>query len=369
MSMKHLHEYRDAEIAKKLINAIHSLKPRPMRFMEVCGTHTMSIFRHGIPALLPPWIELLSGPGCPVCVTALKDIDTFVSLSREKDVISATFGDLMRVPGSESSLGAQKAEGRDVRVVYSVFDALVTARENPDRAVVFNAVGFETTAPTIASALLTAEEEGISNFSIHSAHKMTPPALAALLDSPLVNIDGFLLPGHVSVITGTDGYRAVFDRYRVPSVIAGFEPVDILRAIYMLALQNLSGEPKLENAYERAVSPRGNPKAREIMTRIFAPADAMWRGIGTIPASGMVLKQEYDRFDACKRYGIRVEETPEPSGCACGDILMGIKKPVQCPMFGKGCTPVHPAGPCMVSGEGACAAYYRYMGDGESKKL
>ncbi len=360
MALKHVHEYRDGNLAKQLIAAIHALNVDGLRLMEVCGTHTMSIFRHGIPSVLPPGIELLSGPGCPVCVTAQQDINAFVKLAGQKNVIVATFGDLMRVPGSGSSLQKEKAEGRDVRVVYSVFDALYIAQENPGREIVFCAVGFETTTPTVAAAVIMGEEQKLHNFSIHCAHKMTPPALGALMKIPEVNIDGFLLPGHVSVITGTEGYRDVFERYRVPSVIAGFEPVDILKGIYMLALQNKSGNSALENAYERAVSRDGNPKARQIMAQVFEPVDTAWRGIGEIPSSGMKLKEEFDHFNALKKFDLTLKETFEPAGCACGDILMGLKTPEQCIMYGKKCTPVHPVGPCMVSSEGACSAYYRY---------
>lgn len=362
MTMKYVQEYRDANLAKQLIAAIHTLDIGRVRLMEVCGTHTMSIFRHGIPTVLPPSIELLSGPGCPVCVTAQQDIDAFVELAREENVIVATFGDLMRVPGSDSSLQGEKARGRDVRVVYSVFDALKIARENPGREIVFCAVGFETTTPTVAAAILMGQEQNLKNFTLHCAHKMTPPALSALMENPDVKIDGFLLPGHVSVITGTQGYRKVFDRYRVPSVIAGFEPVDILKAIYMLLLQKESKDTALENAYERAVSREGNPKARKIMSQVFEPMDTVWRGIGKIPLSGMGLKEQFHGFNALKKFGLPLKESVEPAGCSCGDILMGLKTPEQCPMYGKGCTPAHPVGPCMVSSEGACSAYYRYKG-------
>jgi len=362
MSLKYVQEYRDSTLAKQFIAAIHDLNIGKMRIMEVCGTHTMSIFRHGIPGVLPRGIELLTGPGCPVCVTAQQDIDAFVDLAKDKDAVITTFGDLMRVPGSASSLQNEKAQGRDVRVVYSVFAALETARENPAKEIIFCAVGFETTTPTVAAAVTMAEEQNLHNFSIHCAHKMTPPALAALMETPEVQIDGFLLPGHVSVITGTDGYRELFESHRIPSVIAGFEPVDILRGIHMLALQNRSGEPALENAYERAVSPEGNPKARAIMARVFEPVDTLWRGMGEIASSGMRLREKYDRFNALKKFGILLRDTREPAGCACGEILMGLKTPEQCSMYGVGCTPVHPVGPCMVSSEGACSAYYRYKG-------
>lgn len=360
MALKYVQEYRDAALAKKWIQAISDMNVGPMRLMEVCGTHTMAIFRNGIPSLLPEGIDLVSGPGCPVCVTSQSDVDGFVTLSREKNVILTTFGDLMRVPGSVSTLQKEKSEGRDIRIVYSAFDALTIASDNPDREVVFCAVGFETTIPTIAAAVLMAKERGLTNFSIHCAHKITPPALQALLAHPEVKIDAFLLPGHVSVITGRDGYRELFERHPLPSVIAGFEPIDILKAIYMVMRQKQMGVPRLENGYERAVSEKGNPKAREVMARVFQESDAVWRGIGMIPKSGLVLRDSYRSFDALKRFDVTLEAVPEPRGCVCGEVLMGIKRPDGCALYGRKCTPLHPVGPCMVSSEGACAAYYKY---------
>ncbi|MBF0376383.1 MAG: hydrogenase formation protein HypD [Desulfamplus sp.] len=377
MALKYVSEYRDGELANILIEGIRSnvfalnrLKKcenldesnEKLRFMEVCGTHTMSIFRHGIRSILPDTIELLSGPGCPVCVTAQQDIDAFIELSQQDDVILATFGDLIKVPGSFSSLQKEKAKGRDIRVVYSVFDAVEIAAENKRKEVIFCGVGFETTTPTVAASIIMAKERGVDNFSIHSAHKLTPPALSALMQNPKVEIDGFILPGHVSVITGTSGYQEVFDKYRVPSVIAGFEPVDILKAILMLVKQAISGVAAVENGYERAVSQSGNIKARDIMNQVFEPCDTLWRGIGLIPQSGMKLKKIYSQFDALEKFKIELKDTPEPAGCACGQILMGLKTPELCIMYGKRCTPSHPIGPCMVSSEGACAAYYRYKG-------
>ena len=360
MVLKHVQEYRDEGLARQFIDAIGRIHKGRLRLMEVCGTHTMAIFRHGIPSVLPRDIRLLSGPGCPVCVTSQGDIDLFVALSMAPGVILTTFGDLMRVPGTHSSLQREKARGGDVRVVYSAFDAVKLAADNPRHQVVFCAVGFETTAPTVAASILAAKEQGITNFSIHCAHKLTPPALGALMETPGVNIDGFLLPGHVSVITGTHAYGAVFDRYQIPSVIAGFEPVDILKAVFMLVKQNVSGVPALENAYPRAVSAMGNPRALAVMDQVFDTADAVWRGIGMIPASGLVLRPEFSEFNALEKFGIKVKETPEPAGCACGEILMGLKTPDRCGLYKTRCTPMHPVGPCMVSSEGACAAFYRY---------
>jgi hydrogenase expression/formation protein HypD len=283
-----------------------------------------------------------------------------VAISRQPGVIITTFGDLMRVPGSGTTLAGQKGAGADVRMVYSVFDAVTIARQNPDKQVVFCAVGFETTIPTIAAAVLMAAKEKVTNFSIYGANKLTPPALAALMTTPGVSIDGFILPGHVSVITGVDAYRAVFETHKVPSVITGFEPIDILHAVLMLVRQNESGVPALENAYPRAVRESGNPKAREVMHQVFTVCDAVWRGIGLIKNSGMELKPDFKAFDAGDRFVLNLIDVAEPKGCACGEILMGLKTPESCALYKKVCTPMTPVGPCMVSSEGACAAYYNY---------
>jgi len=360
MSLTYSQEFKDPEISKALVARIREKSTRPLRLMEVCGTHTMAIFRHGIRSVLPGTITLLSGPGCPVCVTAQRDIDTYVMLARRPDVILTTFGDLMKVPGSGSSLAGEKARGADVRMVYSVFDALAVAKKNPDKEVVFCAVGFETTIPTIAGAVLTAKTQGINNFSICGANKLTPPALAALMETDGVEINGFILPGHVSVITGLDAFAPTFEKYRIPSVVTGFEPVDILRAVLILVAQNASEPPGLVNAYPRAVADAGNPKARAIMDQVFERADALWRGIGTIPDSGMVLRESFCEFDAAGKFDMPVPDTREPAGCDCGRILMGLKRPDQCRLYKKTCTPMHPVGPCMVSSEGACAAFYKY---------
>jgi hydrogenase expression/formation protein HypD len=360
MSLTYNQEFKDPEISKALVARIRKKSTRPLRLMEVCGTHTMAIFRYGIRSVLPDTITLLSGPGCPVCVTAQKDIDAYVMLARRPDVILTTFGDLMKVPGSGASLAAEKAKGADVRMVYSIFDALAIAKETPDKEVVFCAVGFETTIPTIAGAVLTAKAQGLKNFSIYTANKLTPPALAALMETDGVEIDGFILPGHVSVITGLDAFAQTFEKYKIPSVVTGFEPVDILKAVLKLVEQNESNVPKLVNAYPRAVADAGNPKAREIMNQVFEKSDALWRGIGNIPSSGMVLKKSFYEFDAAQKFKMSVPDTPEPAGCDCGQILMGLKRPDQCRLYKKACTPTHPVGPCMVSSEGACAAFYKY---------
>ncbi len=360
MGLKYIDEYRDPDLARMLVKKIQAVSHKDLRLMEVCGTHTMSIFKHGIRSVLPKNIMLLSGPGCPVCVTAQKDIDAFVEFAKKKNVILTTFGDLMKVPGSGSTLAKEKAEGADVRIVYSLFDALGFAKQNPDKEVVFCGVGFETTIPTIAATLLAARGEGVVNFSIYSSNKLTPPALAALMETDGVKIDGFILPGHVSVITGTNAYRATFEKYDIPSVITGFEPIDILKAVLILIQQNETGEKALVNAYPRAVSEKGNVKAHAIMNQVFELCDATWRGIGDIPLSGMGLKKEFSAFDAAKKFNMDMPEAPEPAGCACGEILMGLKTPEACKLYKKKCTPMRPVGPCMVSSEGACAAFYRY---------
>ena len=360
MPLKHAEEYRDPALARRLAERIRRRSRRPARLMEVCGTHTVSIFRSGLRSLLPETISLLSGPGCPVCVTAQADIDAFIALARTAGVIVTTFGDLMRVPGTASNLLRERSRGRDVRIVYSAFDSLKIARDNPGHQVVFLGVGFETTAPTVAATIQTAFQEGIGNFSVYPAHKTVPPALEALLAMDEVAVDGFLLPGHVSVIIGTEAYRPLFEVHRVPSVVAGFEPADLLSAIAMLVEQIEDGAPQLANAYPRVVSAEGNSKAVDLMARVFRPADAAWRGLGIIPASGLEMAQVFAGFDARQRFTLDLPEPVEPRGCACGQILTGARRPPECPLFGTRCTPMDPVGPCMVSSEGTCAAYYRY---------
>ena len=362
MTIKHAEEYRDADIARQLTATIRELSRQPIQLMEVCGTHTMSIFRHGIRDVLPSTIKLLSGPGCPVCVTAQREIDTFIAYARQPDTIVATFGDLLRVPGSDSSLQQEKAGGRDIRVVYSAFDAVKLAARQPDKRVVFLGVGFETTAPTIAASILGARDEGLDNFHVVSAHKTVPNALQALMANENIKISGFLLPGHVSVILGLGAYRPFFNQHRVPCVVAGFEPTDILEAVRRLVAQVESGQPQLDNAYPRAVSEAGNVKARAVLDQVFEPVDAHWRGIGIIPDSGLAIRESLGQFDALRQMPIDVPEAREPAGCACGQILTGAKTPPECRLYRKACTPENPVGPCMVSSEGTCAAYYRYHG-------
>ncbi len=352
--------FRDPVVARKLIEAIGSTKIGPIKFMEVCGTHTVSIAKHGLRGVLPEWITLLSGPGCPVCVTSNSDIDTAIELARQPGVILTTFGDMMKVPGSYSSLSREKADGRDVRIVYSPLDALDLAEKKPDSQVVFVGVGFETTIPIIASAIETAAERGLTNFSVFAAHKTVPAALGALVNDPEVQIGGFILPGHVSTIIGLEPYRFLAEEYHVPSVITGFEPVDVLQGIYMLVKQVAEGRAAVEIAYTRGVMPEGNEAAVAKMNDVFEPTDAEWRGIGVIPGTGLKIREKYAAFDAVKKIPVTPPEPREIKGCQCGEVLRGITLPFECRLFAKACTPEHPIGPCMVSSEGSCAAYYRY---------
>ncbi len=360
MTLKHIDEYRDSELSKSLLQKIKTISKKDVRLMEVCGTHTVSIFRSGIRSVLPQTISLLSGPGCPVCVTDQAEIDAFIELARIDDVIITTFGDLMRVPGTQSSLQQESAAGRDIRVVYSTFDALEIAKKNPDQHVVFLGIGFETTAPTIAASILSAARMDVKNFSVISAHKLVPPALEALMAAEGVLIDGFILPGHVSVIIGLKAYQPFFDKYQIPCVVAGFEPTDILHAISMLIEMLESNSPNLDNAYPRAVTVDGNTKAQQILDEIFEPADACWRGIGVIPQSGLKIRAQYAAHDAEKLFNIEVPDAKIPKGYACGEVLIGTKIPPECALYKKACTPMDPVGPCMVSTEGTCAAYYKY---------
>lgn len=359
--MEWLSAYRDGKTAAKLVSMLNNQQGLPpVRFMEVCGTHTVSICRHGIRELMPPAIALTSGPGCPVCVTATADIDTFIKAAELDNSIITTFGDLLRVPGSRSSLQDARAEGADIRTVYSSLDALEIARQNPERQVIFLGVGFETTTPTVAAAILTAEQESLRNFSVISSHKVMPPALDALLSDPEIQIDGLICPGHVSIMIGADAYQPFVDRYNIPCVIAGFEPIDILKAVVMLAEQIQDGKAKVEIAYDRAVTREGNRQAMQIMHEVFEPVDALWRGLTVIPASGLEIRPEYAYYNARKRFDLTIAEAEDPAGCACGDVLKSIKTPADCKLFGKVCLPEHPVGPCMVSGEGACGAFYKY---------
>ena len=352
--------YRDPALAKKLIAAIDDVAVVPIKIMEVCGTHTVAIAKHGLRDIMPEAITLLSGPGCPVCVTANADIDTAIEMARQPGVTLATFGDMMKVPGSYSSLSRERGDGRDVRVVYSPLDALELARKNPDTTVVFLGVGFETTAPLVASAMITARDEGLGNFTVLSLHKTVPEALRALVNDPSVQIDGFILPGHVSAIIGLAPYRFLADEFGVPSVITGFEPIDVLQGVYMLAKQAAAGKPSVEIAYARAVPEEGNPTAIARMATVFEATDADWRGLGVIPGTGLAIREQFSSLDARIRVPVTPPPPKEPKGCQCGDVLRGAVLPYECRLFAKTCTPEHPVGPCMVSSEGSCAAYYRY---------
>lgn len=356
---------RDPQLCRRLLDRLQTaLEGRSLRFMEVCGTHTVSIFQSGLRSLLPDNVRHLSGPGCPVCVTHDAEVAAFLDLAGRDGVILATFGDLLRVPGpGGKSLKHAKAQGARVEIVYSPLDALSLAADHPGDTVIFLGIGFETTAPTVAATILTAQQRGLRNFAVLSLHKLVPPALRALLDDPEQReqpIDAFLLPGHVSTILGLAPYAFLADDYHVPAVVGGFEPADILLALCLMAEQRRAGRAAVVNAYVRAVDNDGNPRARALLERCFRPADALWRGIGRIPHSGLVLRDEFADFDAMRRLGLSLPEVPPLPGCRCGQVLKGRISPPQCPLFGKACTPASPVGPCMVSTEGSCAAYFKY---------
>lgn len=358
--MKHVDEYRDPAMTRELAAQIRRISHTPVRFMELCGTHTMALARHGLHALLPPTVAMISGPGCPVCVTATEEIDRAVKLAQTPGVVVATFGDLVRVPGSHRSLAGERAAGAAVEVVYSPLDAVDLAAKRPGEQVVFLGIGFETTAPTVAAALLTAEKQGLSNFSVLSAHKLLPPALAALLSGPDLGLSGFLCPGHVTTVIGTACYEPVAHEHGLPCVVAGFEPADVLASILMLVKQVEEGRSEVEIQYKRAVHAQGNPAAVALMNQFFEPVDAPWRGLGLIPASGLALREQYAHLDAARRFDVAVPPAKDHPGCRCGDVLRGLITPPECKLFAGVCNPSAPVGPCMVSAEGTCAAWYRY---------
>jgi len=331
--------------------------------MEFCGGHTVTIFRYGIRQVLSETIEMVSGPGCPVCVTANADLDKAIALSQLPEVIITTFGDMLKVPSSRSSLQKTKAEGADVRVVYSTIDALKIAGENPEKSVIFLGIGFETTAPTVAASILQAAEEKIANYYVLSMHKLCPPVIRAILDSGEVKLDGLICPGHVSAVIGSCPWGFIARDYGIPCVVSGFEPLDILQCVDMLTSQVEKGKPRVEIAYRRGVHQEGNPHALNVMNMVFEPCSANWRGIGEIPESGLKLREEYQRFDAELAFDFAPGLSYEPEGCICGEILRGVKTPADCKLFRRICTPEEPVGPCMVSSEGSCSAYYMY-GDG-----
>ena len=334
-----------------------------VNFMEVCGTHTMAIAASGMRRLFPKGLRMLSGPGCPVCVTSQGDIDRVLALAEVPGVIITTFGDMMKVKGSRGlDLHSMREKGADIRVVYSPLDAVDLAAAEPSRQVVFIGVGFETTAPVIAGAVARAKKAGLKNFSSTAFFKLVPPALELLLSDPENRIHGFMLPGHVSAIIGLDPYRFVAEKYKVPCVVTGFEPMDILAGINMLLKQVVSGRPSVEDEYFRAVKAKGNPAAQALLAEVFKVSEASWRAIGTVKATGLSFSRAYEAFDAVKRFDIPYSDAPEPKGCLCGQILLGKALPPDCPLFGKLCTPSSAVGPCMVSSEGACAAWFKYGG-------
>ncbi|MDD3877184.1 MAG: hydrogenase formation protein HypD [Bacteroidales bacterium] len=357
--MKYIDEYRDKTLVEQIVKKIAMVSEKPITLMEVCGGHTWAIQKFGIPSLLPKNINLVSGPGCPVCVTSRGFIDRAVAYSRLKDVIITTYGDLIRVPGSTSSLNLEKSRGADVRIVYSVLDALKIAQENSQKKIVFLGVGFETTAPGSAVGLINAMKDNINNFYLLSSHKIMPPAMSALIDEG-VKIDGYLAPGHVSVVTGAKIYDGIPAKYGVGCVISGFEPVDILQSVYMLAKQITNHDCKVEIQYKRAVTYQGNVRAQEALNEVFSLRDDWWRGLGVLKDSGMAVNEKYCKHDAEIMIPVEVEPTKEDKGCICGEILKGLKKPVDCKLFGKACTSSNPVGACMVSHEGACNAYFRF---------
>ena len=358
--MKFIDEYQDRKLAQRLARKIAQRSTKTIRLMEFCGGHTHAVLRYGIRQLVPKTIEMRSGPGCPVCVTATVDLDKAIALAHLPGVIVTTFGDMIRVPGSYSSLQKAKAEGADVRIVYSTIDAVEIARANPGRSVIFIGIGFETTAPTIAASVLRAKQEKIQNFYVLSLNKLTPPVMKALLDSGEVKIDGIVCPGHVSVIIGSHPYEFIPRDYGVACAISGFEPLDILLCVDKLVEQIERGEPKVDIAYPRGVKPEGNKRARQLMDDVFEVGEANWRGVGIVPKSGLKIRGKYEQFDADKAFSVSLKPPKEPKGCRCGDVIRGAATPLECKLFRKVCTPESPVGPCMVSGEGACAAYYQY---------
>ena len=358
--MKYLDEYRDARAARTLADAIARITTRPWVLMEVCGGQTHAIVKFGIDELLPKGVELIHGPGCPVCVTSLELIDKAIAIAEQPNVIFTSFGDMLRVPGSEKDLLSVKAAGHDVRMVYSPLDAVKLAQQNPDREVVFFAVGFETTAPANALAVHQARQLGVKNFSVLVSHVLVPPAIEALMQSPTRRVQGFLAAGHVCVIMGFNEYVPLARKYHVPIVVTGFEPVDILQGIYQCIKQLEEGRAEVENAYARAVQRQGNLPAQQVLAEVFEVVHRKWRGIGEIPQSGLGLRAPFRAYDAEQKFGVAgvtCEESPE---CISGLVLQGLKKPHECPAFGTRCTPETPLGATMVSSEGACAAYYRY---------
>lgn len=358
--MKYVDEFRDSSLAKPLLAELERAVTTPLRVMEVCGSHTMAIFRNGIRSILPEGLELISGPGCPVCVTSAPHMDAFINMADRPGVRVAIFGDLFRVPGSNGSLANASSRGAKVDIVYSPMDALELAVNNPNEQVVFLGVGFETTTPGIAATIMAAKTRKIDNFMVFSTQKVMPPPLIALLNDPELQIDGLLCPGHVSSIIGAGAYQPLVEDYNLSCVVAGFETTDLLNGLILLARQMATGKRAVENTYPRAVSWEGNQRAQKMVETIFEPVDMEWRGLGVIPASGLKIRDEYGHFDAEKRLDIILPEAEEARGCMCGEILKGKAAPPQCPLFDTRCSPAKPIGPCMVSSEGTCSAYHKY---------
>jgi hydrogenase expression/formation protein HypD len=360
--MKFIDEFRDQTLVRDLAGRLAALASGPATIMEVCGTHTMAAARFGLKSLLPPEVGLISGPGCPVCVTAQVDLDAFLALGQEPRTVLASFGDMLRVPGSHTCLEGLRAQGAEVRVVYSPLDAVELARQTPEKQVIFFGVGFETTMPATALAIQAAARYGLDNFSVWCVHKTMPAALQALLASGEVRVSGLLCPGHVTTIIGAAAYDFIPADFGLPCAVTGFEPVDILLGIESILRQLKEGKARVDNVYTRAARTPANPRARELLAEVFAPEDATWRGLGVIPGSGARIREDYARFDARSRFPQVWERLtpPPPSPCRCGEVLRGVLRPGQCPLFAQRCTPAQPLGPCMVSAEGACAAAYRY---------
>jgi hydrogenase expression/formation protein HypD len=358
--MKYLDEFRDKELARPLVAELKKSVTKPLRVMEICGSHTMAIFRNGLRSILPEGYTLISGPGCPVCVTSASHMDAFIAMAERPGVRVAIFGDLFRVPGTHGSLANASSRGAKVDIVYSPMDALDLALLHPEDMVAFLGVGFETTTPGIAATILTARNRNIKNFTVFSTQKVMPPPLMALLDDPSLKIDGLLCPGHVSSIIGARAYQPLVDKYHLACVVAGFETTDLLNGLILLARQVGQGQAKVENTYQRAVNWEGNLRAARMVDEIFESVDMEWRGLGTIPGSGHAIRKKYAEFDAEERLDITLPEAQEAKGCRCGEILKGISIPTECPLFNTRCTPRNPIGPCMVSSEGTCAAYQKY---------
>ncbi len=361
--MKFQDEYRERELVQGLAGAISreaAALQQPVRFMEVCGTHTMAIARFGLKSLLPSSVQLVSGPGCPVCVTPVGYIDHALALAALPGLTIATFGDLLRVPGSRSTLMAARAAGADVRVVYSALDAVRLAEQLPQQRVVFLGVGFETTTPTVGAAILAASAKGLQNFFVLASHKTMPGPMQALSSDPGLRISGYLCPAHVSTVIGGIAYQPLAERFGIPCVVTGFEPADVLQGVLLLLRQHLAGEARVEIQYARAVNWEGNPKAQQIIAEVFEPVDALWRGLGMLPGSGLAIREAFGRFDAARMLPVELPEPLEPAGCRCGEVLTGRIDPSACPLFGTACTPETPVGACMVSSEGSCAAAWRY---------